>query len=251
MMKKIFIFAAMLLLAVSCLDKGGSTYENYPMISDFEYNTTTQALFADSLAMYKTPFSSGAIDSYNTVSGHDFTGGLALAYKNDTTLYVPRTEPISPYTSYNKESTCNPKAAPGTNYVIFYQNPDESKMPEHDMIFNLSKNGTAEMKACCVCNTTQVVSFIKGLENAPAFADGDYFKLKLTGRKGDSITGEETITMAEKTASKDSLIMGWTAVDLSKVGEFEKIDLEILTNRKDIPPYVCLDYLYYIVNLTF
>ncbi len=251
MIKKIFVFAAMSLLAVSCLDKGGSTYENYPMISDFEYYLTTQDLFADSLAMFKTPFSSGALNAYNTVSGHDFTGGIALAYKNDTTLYVSRTEPISPYTSYNKVSPCDPNVAPGVNYAIFYQNPDESKMPEHDMEFNLVKNGTADLKACCVCNTTQVVSFIKGLEDAPAFGEGDYFKLKFTGRRGDSITGEETITMAEKTADKDSLIMGWTAVDLSKIGTFESIDLEILTNRKDIPPYVCMDYIYCLVNLTF
>ena len=66
--------------------------------------------------------------------------------------------------------------------------------------------------------------------------------LKATGYLDGRKTGEASITLAEYTTVKDSIMSRWTAFDLTKLQLFDVIDFEVISTKKEVPAYFCLDY---------
>jgi hypothetical protein len=127
--------------------------------------------------------------------------------------------------------------ADGTKgYVVFYNNPVESMMYPHDIEFGYKDAGAFSPLGCYVNNTTLVARKIK--EN---FQDGDKLVLKATGTKHDGSIVSTSITLAEYTEAKDSVMYSWTAFPLSTLGAVDFIDFDIESTNPNIPEYFCLD----------
>ena len=121
-------------------------------------------------------------------------------------------------------------------YAVFYNNPIESMMLPHDIEFGGKDIGTFSPLGCYVNNTTLVARKVK-----EHFVDGDKLVLKATGTKHDGSTVATSITLAEYTEAKDSVMYSWTAFPLSTLGAVDFIDFDIESTNPNIPEYFCLD----------
>ena len=74
---------------------------------------------------------------------------------------------------------------------------------------------------------------------AQAFEPGDKLTLKATGYLDGRKTGEASITLAEYSTVKDSIMSRWTAFDLTKLQLFDVIDFEVISTKKEVPAYFC------------
>jgi hypothetical protein len=73
------------------------------------------------------------------------------------------------------------------------------------------------------------------------FKDGDKLVLKATGVKADGARTEASITLAEYSEAKDSVMYNWTAFALSSLGSVSYIDFEVQSTCPDVPGYFCMD----------
>ena len=73
------------------------------------------------------------------------------------------------------------------------------------------------------------------------FQLGDKMTLKAVGYLDDVETGSAEFTLAEYTAQKDSIVSTWTQFDLSKLGSVDKVELEVMSTRENVPTNVCID----------
>lgn len=132
--------------------------------------------------------------------------------------------------------------AEGNIYTVFYQNPDESKMPVHDVNFvgysdkSIIKEGTCRIAGCYLTNTVEVADYIKA-----NFKTGDRLVVKATGYLRGNKTGETEIALADFSELKDSIVSRWTPFELKKLGYIEYVDFEITSTDPDVPAYFCMD----------
>ena len=73
------------------------------------------------------------------------------------------------------------------------------------------------------------------------FNDGDKLTLKATGYLNDKATGVSSMTLAEFTEAKDSVMYNWSAFDLSKLGAVDEVTFEVVSTNSSVPGYVCID----------
>ena len=93
------------------------------------------------------------------------------------------------------------------------------------------------MKNVFVSNTVEVADSIKS-----QFVPGDQLILTATGYLADQVTDKAEIKLAEYTTAKDSIINTWTNFDLSKLGNIDSVEFDIVVPEgKDIPKAVCMD----------
>jgi hypothetical protein len=109
-------------------------------------------------------------------------------------------------------------------------------MPAHDIEFSYKDIGEFTPLGCYVNNTTLVARKIK-----EHFKDGDKLVLKATGVKADGARTEASITLAEYSQAKDSVMYNWTAFALSSLGSVSYIDFEVQSTCPDVPGYFCMD----------
>jgi hypothetical protein len=121
-------------------------------------------------------------------------------------------------------------------YAVFYDNPNESMMPIHDVEFGYKDNGLCSPYGCYVNNTTLVARKIK-----EHFVDGDKLVLKATGVHHDGSKTSASITLAEYTEAKDSVMCTWTAFPMSSLGAVDFIEFEVESTNPNVPGYFCLD----------
>ncbi len=122
-------------------------------------------------------------------------------------------------------------------YSVYYVNPDPEKMPERDIEFIMSKYGTCNPRYCLVNNTKEVAEAVKS-----SFKDGDRLAIKMTGYLAGEKTGEADFLLAEYYHDKkDTVVTTWTYMGLDKLGAIDVIDIEIVSNRNDIPKAFCMD----------
>ena len=122
------------------------------------------------------------------------------------------------------------------SYMVFYQNPDSSKMPEHDVLFMIQENGACQAQVCYVNNTSYVA-----YKAAQTFAPGDRITLTATGYLKGAKTGEASMMLADFSAQKDSIVSKWTAFDLTKLGVFDAVDFNVASTNEEVPAYFCMD----------
>lgn len=241
-MKKILLLFLSISVLTSCL--GDSSWsESYVLTSTFEYtdlemgpdsvwvNTTSQVghQWRDMLFCHK-------LDEVK-----NFTGGFILsALKGNLDMVEPDAdeptvvtadELVNPYRVYGKYSAAD------NNYLVFLQDADDSRMPVSDMCFLLREYGSCVVRSCLVNNTEYVARSVK-----ETFEDGDKLTLIAKAYLDGEPTGKEaSINLAEFSQAKDSVVCSWTTFDLSKLGEADVVNFELVSD-KEIPMYFCMDY---------
>lgn len=235
-MNRIAIFFIALFSLVSCMNDTNYS-ESFTAYATFEYlgEDYSQLFGADSLY-----FSIDATDEYESAIGwsvlgfsakvslakDEFVGGFMLSHlkaANDTTDF-----PASPYRAYGDPAKIN-------TYMVFHDSPS-GLMPVHDMFFTMTIYGTCVPVGCGICNTAEVVKFVK--EN---FEDGDRLVVKAKGYLDNAVSGTAEIALADYATFRDSVVTKWTMFDLEKLGDFDYIDFEISSTKEGVPPYFCLD----------
>lgn len=170
-----------------------------------------------------------------------FEGGSLLSYKKSRVL-----DPADSLAMAREDAIAFAEDAYRVNadagdymntYIVHYTNPDSTKMPAHDIDFAAKSVGACLPSRCYVNNTRYMAYKI-----AQNFEKGDQLILKATGYRGTNVTGEATIKLAEFSALKDSIVSSWTLFDLSKLGSIEYVDFELISTKKEVPAYFCMDH---------
>ncbi len=244
-MKRLFFILFSLSLVSSCLldgDSGSTT--SYTRTADFQYtnisflpdstffNTTTPDGFGfDVLNFYhlldpgKIRVDGGFILSCQDIPKSGKTEGLDNTYR----CYL---------VDFSKYS--------GNIYTVFYQNPDAALMPEHDIQFPYKDSGSCMLEGCFVTNTVEVADYAKA-----NFEPGDMITLKATGYMNGTKTGEVSINLVDVSSQKDSIVSSWTPFELSKLGNIEYVDFEVVSTKPDAPAAFCMDWLTYKAELVY
>lgn len=243
-MKNLLVVFCFVFTVVSCLKETGFS-QTALVEANFEYNAVE--FDADSL-FYKTKFGDGLgwgslgfmhkVDTLNWT----FEGGVLLSRKKgfkydpaDTASLAKSDSLVFAQDRYRVNAVKS--KVDENSYLVYYQNPDSSKMPEHDVIFLIQENGTCTARQCFVNNTSYVAYKV-----AQTFQPGDRLTLRATGYLKGAKTGEASISLADFSAQKDSIVHNWTSFDLSKLGVYDAIDFDLLSTREDTPAYFCMDY---------
>jgi hypothetical protein len=171
-------------------------------------------------------FEGGALLSSQEGSLYDPADTLALA-KSDSLVYAQDL-----YRVNMAKDTVNTNA-----YLVYYMNPDSDKMPKHDVTFLIEENASCVAQQCFVNNTAYVAYKV-----ANTFQPGDRLTLKATGYRKGAMTGEASMHLADFSTQKDSIVSKWTAFDLSKLGNFDNVDFEVISTKEEVPAYFCMDH---------
>lgn len=223
MMKKYIYILLLAALAVSCV-KGGSYSRTYPSLATFEYYDVTfgqDSLWVNTADGVGIPW--GAVMFMHKLDGKEFLGGFRLSAQKGggssegNNLY----RVMSDGGSYGSLS-----------YLVFYDNPSEEDMPEHDFKFFNTAHGSCSVAGCYINNTVEVADSV--LAN---FSEKDRLVITATGYLGSTETGKAEFVLADK----DSLVKAWTPFDLSDLGSVEYIDFKVTSTHEDVPAYFCLD----------
>ena len=225
--------AFILISAFSCVK--GSYQTSYRAICTFETADTVKD-FSNGIYNKSDIYQGGGVLKFCSKRTDDgeFTGGFAVCCRKDT-IYKEGYMPKSPF--YVADTT---GAAKSACYAVFYDN--RGRMPEHSIEFVSRANGTCIPIGLYVVNTNLVVNTVKfGTSYGPAFKQGDWMKLTITGKRGTTTTGTVSVDLAKYDEKGLTVLTDWTAVPTDKLGAVEYIDLSIETNRYDIPTYCCID----------
>lgn len=247
MKKVIFVFITLLAMA-SCLSDGEYT-RSYTTIANFEYsNFNYETNFGEDSLYFDTKYGGYGIGwdllafchKVDTVT-KTFEGGMLLSYLKGETFNPADSTALAQSDSlvYARDrfrvndslGAYSPKT-----YMVYYGNPDPSKMPEHDVEFTSLDQGPCQVHECYVNNTEYVAYKV-----SKNFVDGDRLTLKAKGWKDGKVTGEASIVLADFSAQKDSIMTTWTRFDLSKLGGIDYMDFEVESTNKEIPAYFCMD----------
>lgn len=237
-MKRILFFIVSALMLISCLEESSYT-STYALQATFEYTDLGDGNTFDKDSVF---FNTAYVDNDNqsALGWGSYVGFLTKL--NDSrsasiggfvlSSFTGKVREGCPETPYRTADT----TIVNNNYLVFYDNKDQSNMPSDDFIFSMSAYGTCSPIACFVTNTTDVVKSVK--EN---FAAGDKLILKATGYAGGLKTGEAEMVLAEYSALKDTIVTSWTKFDLLKLGSVDKIDFDVVTTKDIVPEYFCMD----------
>ena len=234
-MKKFLTFIAVAFSLISCLGDGGNFSQSYPfdVTFDFSDNIYNNSFSKDSVFVLKEgegftygnyPLFFGEVQSSGT-----FKGGFLLSYlqgEKDGALDKEAT-PNDVYRVYAAGGSKNSRS-----YAVFYDNPDQTQMPQYDVEFGYKDVGACTMYGCYVNNTTLVARKIK-----EHFTDEDRLTLKAIGHKHDGSKVEASIVLAKK----DTIMYNWSVFDLSKLGAVDYMDFEVTSTNPAVPEYFCLD----------
>lgn len=237
-MKKILILFIAAFAAVSCLN-GGSYSESYTADITFDFTEAVyKNMFKDSLYVVgqgEEAFYYGTypVFFYQKQLNGTVQGGFLLSYLKGEANNTLNKEPMS-NDAYRVHAATG--ALGSKSYAVFYDNTVETMMPAHDMEFGYKGLGTFTPYGCYVNNTTLVARKIK-----EHFQDGDKLVLKAIGTTAGGVKKEASITLAEYTEAKDSVMYNWTAFPLSSLGAVDYVDFEVESTCPDVPGYVCID----------
>ena len=234
----VVLFAA--LVSVSCdLD---ADYSHTAVLSaTFEYSAVE--FDADSL-YYKSDFGAGIgwgtlgfLHNVDTTSW-EFHGGAVLSCQQGTRFdSSDLAQEESLVLAQNRFRVNAAKDTVNTNtYLVYYLNPNEEEMPKNEVVFLVEQNGACVAQQCLVNNTGYVAYKV-----AQTFQAGDRLTLQATGYLKGAKTGDASMLLADFSTKKDSIVSTWTAFDLSKLGNFDAIDFEVISTNDQIPPYFCMD----------
>lgn len=238
--KVLFIGLASIMMLSSCF-KGSTTEQKYVLITTFKYNDLKMG--ADSL--YRDSSEQGGYGWYDlgfmqkTNNEKDFLGGFILSGMCGRIEAVEGV-PSSLYRAYLA------KPVKGNPYSVFRYSADKDMMPENAITFISKKYGTCTPSGCFVTNSEVVASQVKEL-----FEAGDKLTLNAKGYRDGTLTGEASITLAERTADKDTIISTWTPFEMTKLGSVDAINFEIVSTKAGVDLFVCMDDFYNTIELKY
>ena len=246
-MKKTIIFITLILSLMSCLGSGEYS-TTYPAEVTFEYTGVDYAEEFGSDSLYFEA-SHGYGFGWNYLAfRHDvdtvaktFNGGVLMSYLKGSTF-----DPADSLSMAQTDSAAFANDAFRLNsdlmfsgsrtYAVYYENPDAALMPEYDVEFTAASIGTCTMGECYVNNTRYVA-----YKASQCFEDGDRLTLTATGYLAGTKTGNASISLIDFSAQKDSIVSTWTPFDLSALGQVDQVDFEVLSTKKEVPAYFCMD----------
>ena len=238
-MKRIFYFFLAALMLSSCLETESGQGQKYSLVANFQYSGV--AFRSDSTfvnAKDTLGFSFDVLTFYHHLDNSlsQLEGGFLLSCaempKSGNTERLMKT-----YRAYVPAADFA-----GNIYTVFRQNPDESKMPAHDVEFvgyrgdSFIEDGTCMMAGCYITNTVEVADYVKA-----NFKKGDKLSVKATGYLFGNKTGEAEFTLAEFTEKKDSIVSVWTPFELKKLGSVQYVDFEVISTVPGVPTCFCMD----------
>ncbi len=226
MLKKFIFILTVAVCAASCMKDGVISSYTYQLGANFEgyglLNGTDSLYFEKQLGIGMAWHDVAFYHKVNENSG-EFMGGFML----------------SNLKSGGKETSMDRyrvNSGNSSTYLVFYQNPSRSNMPEHAVGFLMPEFGTCTMRYCYVNNTKEVVDAVK-----KSFVAGDTLAVKMTGYLAGKKTVEQKYILAAKSETKDSLVTKWSPINLSKFGSIEFIDIEMVSTNNAIPKAFCMD----------
>ena len=107
--------------------------------------------------------------------------------------------------------------------------------------------GAYKIKNIQLTNTTTAYYIIKnGSDYSKKFEAGDWFKVTITGFSGSTETGKVDYYLADFRNGKSFISDKWEKVDVSKLGEVDKVRFTFDSSDKgewglNTPKYVCID----------
>lgn len=242
-MKRFFLITLAALTLTSCLDSGSGMGQKYSLVASFQYpNVSFRSDSTFFNAKDTIGFSFDVLNFYHTLS-YDLSrleGGFLLSGAE-----MPKSGDVSRLMKTYRANV-PAKVSAGNIYTVYYQNPDSSKMPAHDVSFPYTENGTCTMGGCYLTNTVEVAEYVKA-----NFTLGDRLTVKATGYLNGQKTGETEMALADFSAQKDSIVSTWTPFELTKLGAVEYVDFEILSTKPDVPAYFCMDNMVVEINLEY
>lgn len=238
MIRNFIVLITVALMAASCL--GDASYSNkYTADITFEFDESVYKNYfsADSTYVLKDEDQGFYYDPSlvfgQTHETDTFLGGFLLSFlPGEANGALLKPEHVNDRYRVNAPTG----ATKSKCYVVFYDNPDNTKMPDPHMVFTYRGLGTCTIAGCYVNNTTLVARKVK-----EHFQDGDKLTLKATGYLNDKETGVSSITLAEYTEAKDSVMYNWSPFDMSKLGAVDKVMFEVASTNDAVPGYVCID----------
>lgn len=247
-MKKTIVLVVAVISLVSCM-KDGSFKQSYTLDVTFEYPDEVYAKEFNSDSVYVAKQGVGFVWMNSPLlfaqkqNNGVFRGGFAMSYlKGKANGEVSEEEHKNDL--YRVNAVSGSRAS--KTYAVFYDNPNDQEMHEHDIEFGLKEVGTCSMLGCYVNNTTHVARMIK-----EHFEENDKLVLKAIGHGPDGKKTETKIVMAEYTAAKDSIMYNWTPFDLSVLGAVEYVDFEVESTNPDVPGFVCVDGVLASINISY
>ena len=248
MCRKLLLFAVAAIAAVSCLDKSsfetsGTILAHMELQGQYNYATLfgEDSLYFDNKEA-KLGIRWDCVFFYHSISEEgDFQGGFLMSY-----LHKPETGVEELPNNKYRVNCAAPEKSVNT-YLVFEQNPDETKMPTQDFSFGYASYGTCTMTSCLVNNT---VAFAQAADQL--LEQGDKVVLRAIGLKEKEETGRAEITLAERSSTVDSVMYNWTKFDLANLKAVDMINFElVIPEGKDIPATVCIDDLMAQISLSY
>ncbi len=238
MLKRIFLFIAVTVLAASCLGNGNNYSASYAVNASFEYGEVfkSDSLFIDQQYGFGYGWRDLSFCHKLNDEKTEFRGGFILSRLKGNGDSDQNRFRVNSGAGY-MNTQC---------YVVYYQNPEQSAMPSDDIIFTSSEVGTCSMLGCFVNNTKEVVDFYN-----ESFVAGDSLAVKMTGFLAGQKTQERKYLLAKKTEAKDSLVREWKQFNLDKLEIVDKIEVEVLSNRTDVPKAFCMDNMVANVSISY
>jgi hypothetical protein len=109
------------------------------------------------------------------------------------------------------------------------------------------KNGYFSIQSIMLTNSTYAYrDMLNGSPYSKKFAAGDWFKVIITGYKMNIVTSKTEFYLADFQNGKSFLLNSWTKVDLSALGQVDKVTFTFDSSDKgqygiNTPQYVCID----------
>ena len=219
-------------LFTSCVPK---TIKTKTSLVDFEYVTLNSNLTTSDTTNAKF-ISGNAIFTVN--QGGIFNGGIVCSAQKDS---------ITPdYTNQFSAITAS-GALEGTtysnNYAVLYA-PAYFSCPKDYF-------GYFSIESLMVTNSTYAYRTIKnGNAFSRKFGNGDWFKVIIKGFKNEIQTGSVEYFLADFRDGKNILLNKWAKVDLTSLGEVDKVSFNLESSDvgqwgMNTPAYVCIDNIYF------
>ena len=237
-MKKIFVLmAAAALLFTSCSKNPSPSYYTSQALFGFEFTdaddlTEGKGYYFDTYFVCANVF---ALD--NKHSDDNLLGGAALVGLSDDVLEEGH-ENDNPLCVFGAGGHKDSKYYATIKYTTL-----EDHMPTHLGVF-MAQEGELLLNSVYVNNTNALVNIAyygKPSEGIPAFKEGDYLKLRIKAYSDLSVESYVDVTLAEYTGGSLEIIKEWKEVSLKELGYVRYLDVEMTSNRTDLPLYFCID----------
>lgn len=223
-MKKIYLFVAAAMMSTAMFADGEWSLQ----VATFE-----DVEIAEESVMHleKTgTFWSGTFSFTQEVSSSEYEGNVSYYYSGN----VPTSKSDNAYKSYlDAEKSAKGGAYEGKNFNVWY--------PSYSGDDHITIENKAVVPGFFINNTAYAVnSMCNGDDYAKAFTEDDWFKLTISGKNNGTLVEQQV----EVYLAKDGeYISEWTYVDLSTLGEIDKIIFSLWGSDTMISPYDGSEYL--------